>query len=73
MLENRQHLVDDFALQNCPQPADDFEHQTFPQVAELFLLRDKYDHFGDFFMTILSLCNVENINTKLTRNVGKSL
>ena len=48
MLENRQQVVDDFALQNCPQPADDFEHQTFPQAAELFL-RGKYNHLGKFF------------------------
>lgn len=36
MLENRQQVVDDFALQNSPQPADDFKHQTFPQLAEDF-------------------------------------
>lgn len=34
MLENRQQVVDDFALQNRPQPADDFKRQTFPHVAE---------------------------------------
>ena len=36
MLENRQQVVDDFALQNCPQLADNFKHQPFPQLAEDF-------------------------------------
>ena len=36
MLENRQQVVDDFALQNCPQLADNFKQQTFPQLAEDF-------------------------------------
>jgi len=39
----------------------------------IFLLRDKYNHLGIFYDYPLSLCNVENINNKLTRNVGKSL
>ena len=35
MLENRQQVVDDFALQNSSQPADDFKRQTFPQVGKI--------------------------------------
>lgn len=30
MLGNRQQLVDDFALQNCPQLAEMFKMQTQP-------------------------------------------